>query len=49
MEFDIFFSDRQILLTPGQTATAEIVIRQRRLADIFLAPFKSLKKGGIQL
>lgn len=42
-------SDRQILLTPGQTATAEIVIRQRRLADIFLAPFKSLKKGGIQL
>jgi hemolysin D len=42
-------SDRKILLTPGQTATAEIVIRQRRLADIFLAPFKSLKKGGIQL
>ncbi|NJL52471.1 MAG: HlyD family efflux transporter periplasmic adaptor subunit [Hydrococcus sp. SU_1_0] len=38
--------DRQILLTPGQTAAAEIVIRQRRLADIFLAPFKSLKKGG---
>lgn len=42
-------SDRKILLTAGQTATAEIVIRQRRLADIFLAPFKSLKKGGIQL
>lgn len=41
--------DRQILLTPGQTASAEIVIRQRRLADVFLAPFKSLKKGGIQL
>lgn len=32
--------DRQILLTPGQTAAAEIVIRQRRLADIFIAPFK---------
>jgi HlyD family secretion protein len=41
--------DRRVLLTPGQTASAEIVIRQRRLADIFLAPFKSLKKGGIQL
>ncbi|GAB4548277.1 MAG: HlyD family type I secretion periplasmic adaptor subunit [Pleurocapsa sp.] len=41
--------DRKILLTPGQTATAEIVIRQCRLADIFLAPFKSLKEGGIQL
>ncbi len=41
--------DRQIILTPGQTATAEIIIRQRRLADIFIAPFKSLQKGGIQL
>ena len=41
--------DRTITLTPGQTATAEIVIRQRRLADIFLAPFKSLQKGSIQL
>jgi hemolysin D len=41
--------DRRVLLTPGQTAAAEIVIRQRRLGDIFLAPFKSLKKGGIQL
>ena len=36
-------------LTPGQTATAEVVIRQRRLIDIFLSPFKSLQKGGIQL
>jgi HlyD family secretion protein len=45
----IQYGDRRILLTPGQTAAAEIVIRQRRLADIFLAPFKGLKKGGIQL
>ena len=37
-----------VTLTPGQTATAEIVIRQRRLADIILTPFKSLRKGGIQ-
>lgn len=41
--------DRIIDLTPGQTATAEIVIRQRRLADVFLSPFRSLKKGGVQL
>ncbi len=45
----IQYGDRHIILTPGQTATAEIIIRQRRLADIFLAPFKSLQKGGIQL
>jgi hemolysin D len=41
--------DLIIALTPGQTATAEIVIRQRRLADVFLSPFRSLKKGGVQL
>ena len=41
--------ERTVTLTPGQTATAEIVIRQRRLADIILEPFKSLQKGGIQL
>ena len=41
--------ERTIALTPGQTATAEIIIRQRRLADIILEPFKSLQKGGIQL
>jgi HlyD family secretion protein len=42
-------NERRVFLLPGQTATAEIIIRQRRLADIFLAPFKSLQKGGIQL
>lgn len=41
--------EKTINLTPGQTATAEVVIRKRRLADIFLDPFKSLQKGGIQL
>ncbi|MGB5635607.1 MAG: HlyD family efflux transporter periplasmic adaptor subunit, partial [Waterburya sp.] len=40
---------RRILLTPGHTGTAEVVIRQRRLVDVFLAPFKSLQKGGVQL
>ena len=41
--------DQTIFLAPGQTATAEVVIRQRRLIDVFLEPFKSLQKGGIQL
>ena len=38
-----------IPLTPGQTATAEVVVRQRRLIDFFLDPFKKLQKGGIDL
>ena len=42
-------NERKVTLTPGQTATAEIVIRQRRVADILLEPFKSLRKGGIQI
>ena len=39
----------QITITPGQTAAAEVVIRQRRLIDYFLEPFKKLKKGGLDL
>lgn len=41
--------NEKIAITPGQTATAEIVIRQRRLIDYFLEPFKKLKQGGIEL
>ncbi|ELS05076.1 response regulator containing a CheY-like receiver domain and an HTH DNA-binding domain [Xenococcus sp. PCC 7305] len=41
--------NRQIFLTPGQTATVEVVIKQRRLIDVFLEPFRSLQKGGLQL
>lgn len=39
----------QIPLAPGQTAIAEVVIRQRRLIDYFLDPFKKLNKGGLEL
>ncbi|MGF1587959.1 MAG: response regulator [Pleurocapsa sp.] len=42
-------NEKTITLTPGQTAKAEVVIRQRRLADVLLAPFKKLQKGGIQM
>lgn len=33
----------------GQTASAEIIIRQRRIADILLDPIQQLQKGGINL
>ena len=42
-------NERTVTLTPGQTAKAEVVIRQRRMADVLLTPFKSLQKGGIQM
>jgi hemolysin D len=40
---------QQIELTPGQTATAELVIRQRRIIDFILDPFTQLQKGGLRL
>jgi len=42
-------SNRQIALTPGQTATAEVIIRQRRVIDFILDPFKKLQEGGLKL
>ena len=36
-------------LKAGQTATADIVIRQRSIADILLDPLKQLQKGGMSL
>lgn len=41
--------DKQIALTPGQTATAEVIVRQRRVIDFLLDPFKKLKTGGLEL
>lgn len=38
-----------ILLRPGDTATAEVVVRQRRVIDFILDPFKKLQKGGLEL
>ena len=40
---------KKINLTPGQTATAEIVVRQRRVIDFILDPFKKLQKGALEL
>lgn len=41
--------NKRISLTPGQTATAEVVVRQRRVIDFILDPFKKLQKGGLEL
>lgn len=41
--------NQQIPLTPGQTASAEIIIRQRRVVDFLLDPFKKLQAGGMNL
>jgi HlyD family secretion protein len=37
---DIQTQNKRLALTAGQTATAEVIVRQRRLIDFILAPFK---------
>lgn len=41
--------NKRIFLTPGQTASAEVIIRQRRVIDFILDPFKKLQAGGLEL
>ncbi|MBD2448164.1 HlyD family efflux transporter periplasmic adaptor subunit [Nostoc sp. FACHB-152] len=41
--------NKRIDLLPGQTATAEVIVRQRRVIDFVLDPFKKLQKGGLEL
>jgi HlyD family secretion protein len=41
--------EKSIVLIPGQTATAEVIVRQRRLIDFVLDPFKKLQEGGLKL
>jgi HlyD family secretion protein len=41
--------NKRIFLTPGQTASAEVIIRQRRVIDFVLDPFKKLQKSGLEL
>jgi hemolysin D len=40
---------KAIALKAGQTAIAEVIVRQRRVIDLFLDPFRKLKKGGLAL
>jgi hemolysin D len=41
--------EKRIPLTSGQTANAEVIIRQRRIIDFVLDPFKKLQKGGLEM
>lgn len=41
--------NKQTLLMPGQTATAEVIIRQRRVIDFLLDPFTKLHKDGLAM
>ncbi len=40
---------QRIPLTPGQTATAEVIIRQRRIIDFIIDPLQKLQKDGLKL
>jgi hemolysin D len=42
-------ANKRVQLTPGQSATAETIIRQRRIIDFILDPFRQLQKGGLKL
>lgn len=42
-------ANKRINLTPGQTGTVEVIIRQRRIIDFILDPFKKLEKEGLNL
>ncbi len=42
-------NSQKIPIAPGQTATAEIIIRQRRVIDFILDPFKKLQAGEFKL
>ena len=37
-----------VVLRPGDTATAEVIIRQRRVIDFLIDPFKKLQQGGLK-
>lgn len=41
--------NKPIPLNAGQTATAEVIIRQRRVIDFVLSPFQQLQKDGLKL
>jgi HlyD family secretion protein len=50
LDKDYITNDRQVIkFKPGQTATANIIIRQRKVLDLFLDPIKKLQQDGINL
>ncbi|WP_448603957.1 HlyD family type I secretion periplasmic adaptor subunit [Thermoleptolyngbya sp.] len=45
----IYHQNRVIPLRAGQTATVEIVLRQRRILEVLLDPFQKLRKDSLKL
>lgn len=45
----IMENQQKIPLRAGQVATAEIVIRQRKIIDVLLEPIRQIQKGGISV
>jgi len=41
-------SDRDVLLSPGMSVTAEIKIRQKRIIEFFLDPFRKYQSEGLR-
>ena len=41
--------EKRVTLTPGQTANAEVIIRQRRIIDFVLDPFRKLQQDGLDI
>ena len=39
--------EKRVTLNPGQTADAEVIIRQRRIIDFVLDPFKKIQKDNL--
>ena len=39
--------EKRVTLNPGQTADAEVIIRQRRIIDFVLDPFKKMQKDNL--
>ncbi|NJR16713.1 MAG: HlyD family efflux transporter periplasmic adaptor subunit [Calothrix sp. CSU_2_0] len=50
LERDRLTANKQIIkFKPGQTATAEIITRHRRIIDVILDPIRQVQAGGINL
>lgn len=42
-------NNKCIPLHPGDTATAEVIVRQRRIIDFVIDPFRKMQEGGLKL
>ena len=50
LEQDHIVNEQKLVyFKPGQTATADIIMRRRRILDIFLEPIKQIQQDGIDL